>query len=315
MANAVTSVVIRKGDIVFHVHGERDDVQAGAEGVWLAKGQVDGIYDTPTKTTYKTGAFQDGSTMKARKFLHRDMPLGFHIRDTNNLYELNESAFRQIFEYEVDKWDPDPQPTTIEIETTMSGVRKLDVLMHEQPEFDADVDPIMQEYGNLILKLRAGQPMWYEDDYVDVFSSSTPGTAAGTVTVFNPTDQICRHKWIVTRGTWTLPDFQWVGARGDRLPGGPFGSRTITIPTLTDLNGGAVVSLDRQDLMLRDAHDTNILPLLGGRFFSFPIPPYTPPTEVPVKVTGAPTGGAMCQLVMPRRWSRPWGLELVVPGS
>jgi len=315
MANSVTSIIVRKDTMVFHVHGTADGVNAGTEGVWLAKGQVDNIYDAPVKTTYKTGAFQDGSTMKARKFLHRDMPLGFHIRDTDSLFELNESAFRQIFDYQVDPWDPDPQPTSLEVTTTLSGTRTIDVLMHEQPEFASDLDPIMQEYGNLILKLRAGQPMWYEDDYVDVFSTSTAGTATGTVTIWNPTDQICRHRWVLTRGTWTLPDYQWVGVRGDRTPDGPFGDRTITLPPLTDVNGGAVVSLDRQDLMLRDAHDTNILPLLGGRFFSFAIPPYTPPTEVPVKVTGAPSGGAMCQLVMPRRWSRPWGLELLTPGS
>ena len=315
MANSVTSIIVRKDTMVFHVHGTADGVNAGTEGVWLAKGQVDNIYDAPVKTTYKTGAFQDGSTMKARKFLHRDMPLGFHIRDTDSLYELNESAFRQIFDYQVDPWDPDPQPTSLEVTTTLSGTRTIDVLMHEQPEFASDLDPIMQEYGNLILKLRAGQPMWYEDDYVDVFSTATAGTATGTVTIWNPTDQICRHRWVLTRGTWTLPDYQWVGVRGDRTPDGPFGDRTITLPPLTDVNGGAVVSLDRQDLMLRDAHDTNILPLLGGRFFPFAIPPYTPPTEVPVKVTGAPAGGAMCQLVMPRRWSRPWGLELLTPGS
>lgn len=37
----VKSIRIRRGSQVFHVHGQN----AGAEGVWLAHGQVEGIYD------------------------------------------------------------------------------------------------------------------------------------------------------------------------------------------------------------------------------------------------------------------------------
>jgi hypothetical protein len=77
------------------------------------------------------------------------------------------------------------------------------------------------------------------------------------------------------------------------------------------LNGGAVVDLDGNELMFRDANDTNILGQLAGQFFNFPIPPYTPPTDLPVSYTGAPGGGAMVRLVQPRMWSRPWGLERI----
>ena len=40
---------VRKGDTVIHVHGDK----AGQEGVWLAHGQVQGIYDAPVRTTWK----------------------------------------------------------------------------------------------------------------------------------------------------------------------------------------------------------------------------------------------------------------------
>ena len=50
----ITQIVIRRGLAVFHVYGPK----AGREGVWLAKGQVDGIYDSPVKTTWRSGAFQ-----------------------------------------------------------------------------------------------------------------------------------------------------------------------------------------------------------------------------------------------------------------
>ncbi|MGB0972375.1 MAG: hypothetical protein ACPGVG_15660, partial [Mycobacterium sp.] len=212
-APGITAIRIRRGEHVFHVHGDK----AGQEGIWLAKGQVSGIYEAPVKTTYKTGAFQRGSTAKATKWLHRDLEMGFHCKETvSNTYEWNESAFRQIFAYEDDPWSLTPKKTTIEVVTDISGTRKLDVLMYEEPEFTSESDPLKQQYGNLLLKLRAAQPLWYEDDYTDEFTS-TATTAAGTVTVHNPTDQIMYHRWVLTSAatsgdvTWKLPDFQWVG--------------------------------------------------------------------------------------------------------
>lgn len=308
----IKSIVIRRGEHSFHVHGE----MAGLEGVWLAKGQVEGIYDAPIKSTWKTGAFQTGSTHKAVKRLHRDMELGFHIIDTQDTYEWNESMFRQIFFYEEDQWSTDPKATTIEVQTDISGTRKLDVLMYEEPDFAASIDPIKQQYGNLILKLRAGQPHWYEDDVISEFTS-TATSASGTVTVSNPTDQVMYIKWVLTAAAtsgsaiWTLPDFQWVGDPGERIPGGAQGERYITDIEVTEANGGCTIDLDRSELMFRDYNDTNILGQMGAaKIFTFPIPPYTPEFELPVSYKGA-NGGATCQLIMPRRWSRPYGLEAV----
>lgn len=286
----VTAIRIVKGDTVFHVHGDK----AGAEGVWLAKGQVTGLYDAPVKTTWKTGAFQVGSTHRAKKFLHRDLTLGFHIKDTSTSWEFNESRFRSIFDYEPDPWDDGYEPTVIEVETEISGVRRLDVLMSEAPQFDSELDPQMQQYGNVIFQLRAGQPFWYEDDYVSV-------AVSGQVTVKNPTDQVAYHKWVLTPGTYTLPDYSWSGPPGARSISG---TRAVSGITVTSQNGGAVVDLDRSELMFRDAANTNLLAQLGGKFFEFPIPPYTPSTKLPVSASGGSV-----QLRVPQRWSRPWGLE------
>lgn len=298
----ITAIRIRKDDSVFHVHGD----QAGAEGVWLAKGQVQGIYDSPVLTTWKTGAFLEGSIQRGRKYLHRDLVLGFHVKDTANTWELNDSHFRQIFEYEPDPWDDNWSPTTIEVETELSGTRKLDVLMWEAPEFEADLDPQMQQHGNLILKLRAGQPFWYEDDVLTAFSSSST-SASGTIGVSNPADQIMYHKWELSPATWTLPDFTWSGGKGTRTASN---NRTISGIVVGTGNGGAVVDLDRQELMFRDAANTNILGQLSGKFFEYPVPPHTPLRFLPVSFSAAPSGGATVRLRQPRRWSRPWGLEL-----
>jgi hypothetical protein len=300
----IRAIRIVKGDTVFNVHGPL----AGAEGVYLAAGQVHLLYETLVKTTWKTGAFEAGGRPKGVKWLAKDCNLGFHIRDTFTEYELNDSLFRQCFDYIPDPYDPNAPPTTIEVDTDLSGTRKLDVLMYETPEFDPDLDPIMQQYGNYIFKLRAGQPFWYEDDDVSTYTAGA-GSGAGTVIGWNPTDQPCYHQWVLTPASWTLADYQILGARGARIPAGPNAARTVGPIVITTANGGGVVDLDGSHLMFRDANNTNLMGQMAGKFFIYEIPPYTPHTELPVSYSGA-SGGAMAQLVMPRRWSRPWGLEL-----
>lgn len=304
----IRAVRIVKGDKILHVHG----IKKGAEGCWLAAGQVDRIYDAPVRTVYKSGAFQEGSTHRFTKRLHRDMDLGFHVKETvSNSYELNDSVLRQMFEYEDDPWDPSPEPTTIEVETELSGIRKLDVLMYEEPELIPDTDPLWQQFGNIVFKLRASDPMWYEDTVIDSFSAETT-TASGSVIVENPTDNVMRHKWVLTPATWVIPDVQWVGAKGERAPGGVHANRYLTGVTITSGNGGATADLDRNELMWRDANNTNILGQLGStKILYYPIPPYTPPTSLSVSYSAAPSGGARAELWMPRRWSRPWGLEML----
>jgi hypothetical protein len=302
----IRAIRIVKGDKIFHVHGD----QAGAEGVYLAANQVENLYDAPIKTTYKTGAFQVGSTFRYAKHLERDLNLGFHVKETRALYEFNDSEFRRMFAYEPDQWDAEGSPTTIEVETDLSGIRKLDVLMYEQPQFTPEIDPLTQEYGNVIFRLRAGQPNWYEDDIIDTFTGGA-SSGSGSVTVENPTDLTMYHQWTLTPATWTLPDFSWTGGPGERAPGGTDSARTISGIAITDTNGGAVVDLDRSALMYRDMNDTNLQAQLGPvRIFNYPIPPYTPETSLPVLYEGA-SSGATVELVMKRRWTRPWGLELL----
>lgn len=303
----------RRGNKVFHVYGGPNE---GREGIHLAQGGFMGVYDAPVRTTWKTGAFTDGSRQKHRKWLHRDMELIFHVIDTiDSPWQFNDSEFRRMFDYELDPWEEDPEPTVLEVETELSGVRCLDVLMYEEPEFEPAIDPHKNQHGILTLKLRAGQPFWYETSIITSFSATT-ASAAGTITVENPTDQTMHHKWILTRATWTLPDVSWSGPKGERTPGGKHPDRAVEGITVTEVNGGMTVDLDGQELMFRDAHDTNAMGQMAGKFFNYSIPPYTPATDLVVAYEDAPAGGAMVQLVQPRRWSRPWGLELpAIPGT
>ncbi len=299
---------------IFHTHGD----QAGIEGVWNAMGQVKGIWDSPVQTTWKSGAFQVGSTQKAVKRLHRDMTLGFHVTEAAGKgAEENESDLRDIFDYEVDEYDDNPEPTVLHLDTDQSGERRLDLLMYDTPIFEADVDPLEQQYFNLILKVRAGQPDWYQldpatgKDYRSVFQSGSTN-AEGFIEVENPTDRPIKQKWVLTRATWRIPDVSWKGGKRKRRPAGPYGNRVLTLNPITAVQGGIVISLDKQrDLIIRDHNYTNALPAIlpNGQHFMHEIPPHTPKTLLPISYIDAPAGGARAELVQPRRWSRPWGQE------
>jgi hypothetical protein len=299
---------------VFNTHGDN----GGIQGIWNAQGQVQGIYDAPKKTVWKSGAFQEGSTQKAVKSLERDMTLGFHCIETDTrTAEANESDFRMMFEYEVDEWDDDPEPTIMHIETDQSGERRLDLLMYDTPTMESDTDPIEGQYFNLILKVRAGQPNWYELDPITgaahktVFEDSAT-SAEGYIEVENPTDTEMRHEWVLTRATWNVPDPSWRGGRGKRRPAGQYGSRVVTLKPITAIQGGIRISLDGSKLHVRDFNYTNAIGAImpAGKRIIHRIPPYTPKTRLPISYTAAPPGGARAELIQPRRWTRPWGQEL-----
>jgi hypothetical protein len=287
------------------VHGDG----AGDRGVFLGEGQVSGIYDSPEKQVWKSGSRQIGAKQRNRKILARDLDLGFLCKETQtHTAEENESYLIQAIGYDLDAWDEDARYARMRITTDISGVRELDIVQYEQPDLNTAQDPIMHQLLNPVLKLRSGNPDWYSPDFV----SSALFTEDGwkDVSVENPTPRPMLHKWVATKGIWTIPDFSWVGSKGNRYPGGVHSRRFIACPEITDSDGGMTIDIDLQELMARSANDTNILARFGGQFFQYAIPPYTQKQTLPVYCEGVGESGAMIQLVQPRRWPRPWGLEL-----
>ncbi|OXM19351.1 hypothetical protein [Rhodococcus qingshengii] len=296
------------------VHGE----DAGTEGVDLGVDQVKGLFDSPVRTSWVAANAESGGTMKGMWNDWRDLALGFHVsadRVAGGDQEDIDSRFRQAFDYRVDQWDHDAKLACIEV-ITENSTRFLDVQLYEQPDFDPGIDPLVVEYSNPIIPLRAGQPHYYEDDYVTKWSTGS-SSGSGEIEVWNPTDQPMRHKWIGTRGDWILPDVSWEGPPGKRRPGVSKlsgrndANRSIVMPSIGALEGGFTVDLDPMKLMVRDAANTNLLGRMPvpGRFFEYVIPPKTQKQTLRVSVTNAPAGGAMIQLVQPRRWSRPIGMQ------
>lgn len=288
------------------VHGDG----AGDRGSWLGEGQVAGIYDAPEKQTWKSGARMRGAKQKNRKVMARDMDLGFMCKETRtHTAEENESYLAQAIGYGLDEYDDDAKFARLRVTTDMSGSRCLDIVQYQEPDFSPKQDPIKDQLLNPILKLRSGDPDWYEPDVISPQTWTEDGWK--DVTVENPTNRPMMQKWIATQGTWTLPDFSWRGRKGHRYPGGQHSQRFIACPAITPTDGGMTIDLDTANhLMARAANGTNILGRFGGKFFMHVIPPYTQRQTLPVFCEDVPEQGAMLQLVQPRRWSRPWGLHL-----
>lgn len=265
-----------------------------------------GIYDAPVTTTYKASAAQRGATYHGKRFLKRDITFAVSIHGaTAEDWEDRDAAWREAWDYELDPWDPDATLTKMQISTDRT-TRWLWLALDKSIELESDRDPHILRKSVVPMAVTAAQPMWEETPKVTVFETGQGG-GEGFVEVSNPTDVEMAHKWVVTRGRWTLPDFSWHGKKHHRTPGGPYAARTITLPLLTDLEGGARIDLDPITMHVRDLHGTNLIGRMGGFHFMHRIPPKTPPTRLPVKVTDAPAGGARVELHQPRLWLRPWG--------
>lgn len=295
------------------VHGDN----RGQQGVYLSEGGVSKLYDSPEKQTWKQGARQQKAKQKSRKSLARDMDLQFTCKETfGRTAEQNESLLVQAIGFELDRWDDAAKLAKVALSTDVSGTRYLDIVQYEDPDIDAKTDPIAQQLLKPVLKIRAGDPDWYEIDpaspYGHPFTSCVfTADGWGEIEVSNPTNRVMAIKWVCTLGTWLLPDHSWRGAPNHRRPAGVDAARMLQCPTITATDGGMTVDRDPDELMARSANNTNILARFGARFLQYDIPPYTQKQMLPVYVADIPGGGARVDLVQPRRWSRPWGLEKV----
>ncbi|ORL01570.1 hypothetical protein [Prescottella equi] len=283
---------------------------AGRQGIILAAGQVQGIHDAPVKTEWTSGRLEVGGRSKGASYEVRDLLLGFHLfgEDSDGGVTELSSRLRKMFTYERDPWDPDEQLAAMFCKTRRS-LRKLHFQLYDPIANDPEFDPEIDEYENVIFPLRAGQPMWESRKDVTVWKT-TQSSDSGFIEVWNPTDRPLLQTWVLTRGQWTISDTSWIGPKGKRVPGGEFGGRTLPLNPIDAVHGGARINLDPMKLMVESWSGTNLLGELAGQFFFMhEIPPYTPPTLLPIAVTGAPSGGARAELHMRRFWSRPWGLE------
>lgn len=307
--------IIGQNDERIPVHGDG----AGTVGVHLSEDGVDTLLThAPEKQTWKSGARQKGSKPKNRKILHKDIDLTFLVMETDvTSYEVNDSYLEQAIGFELDQYDEDAKYAKIAVTTDISSTRYLDIVQYEEAEFSPDHDPLDQCFGETTLKIRAGDPDWYEMFDGNPFWTSAcefDASGEGFVEVWNPTPRDMHLYWVCTMGTWEIPDFSWKGKRGARVPGGKYQKRFVKTPPITSTHGGLRISAtDRTKLMAADFHDTNILALFGGQFFMHKIPAYTQKQRLPVFFTDSQSlGQGRVELRQPRLWPRAYGGELRV---
>ena len=280
-------------------------------GVTLSEGGVQGLLDSPVETQWVEDT-EMGVVFGGIRYLPRDMTLGFYLDDAaGGEAEIGrlESDFRMDFAAQPDEWDDDFQHTQVVVESELSGERRLTMQMREAPELKTERDPYTQQFYDVTYELRAPMPLWDSGKQVAVFEGS--GTSgSGTILVSNPTDTPMRHTWVLTRGQWTLPDPSWRGKKGHRAPAGPYASRTLPLPLITADDQGVRITRERRKLVAMTFTGSNFQGRMDGKFLMHDIPPYTPPTLLPISYTNAPAGGARAELHQPRLWTRPVGLEL-----
>ena len=273
-------------------------------GFEFGKKQVSGLYHAPVDTEWTSARRQRGASLKGIENPARDMTIGFHVyADRDNPFEEVEDRLRSMFTYRLDPWWPDDELAKFVVESD-DGERELHVQMYDEPELAPDLDPTLLQYVNVFYKLRAAQPFW--ESKTVVTSWETSGTSgSGTIEVSNPTDVPMYQRWVLTQGTWTVADHAWTGQPRKRVPAD---TRTITLKPVTAAMGALVIDLDPMRIMMADHAGTNIMGTVGGGYyFIHEIPSHTPPTQLPISVTGAPSGGARAELHQPRLWTMPWG--------
>ena len=282
---------------------------AGNRGVHMGE-EPAGLWDTPEKQTWTSGARAIGSVQKNRKILHRDIELPVLIKETTaHTYEDNESYLLQSIGYELDPCDDDAKYARLAVTTDLSGTRYVNMVQYKEPDFEPQNDPIAQQFAELTLNIRVGDADWFGDTVISAFEFGDNGT--GEVWVENPCPRPMLHFWRVTEGTWFIPDFSWRGQPGRLRPAGEYETRYVTVEVLEVDGVTEIRPADRSRLMIENQYETNILGRQTSRgFFLHEIPPYTPKQALKVHLTDCPTGGARVELHQPRRWTRPWGGEL-----
>jgi hypothetical protein len=168
-------------------------------------------------------------------------------------------------------------------------------------------DPHIKAWGRVTMMCTAGVPWWVEDDVISTASTVTNTTVSGVetllMTVSNPTDQPLYLRWVLPAPTnstqWTVPDFSW--ADDDNA------ARAIQLPTQT-IGQNLTIDTDPLEEMIVSSDGSLFWARMNGQLFEFPVPAYTPPTQIPIQVKGVPIG-TPAMVRCPRNWSRPWGLQ------
>lgn len=258
----------------------------GQEGVELSRGPQ-GLHDeAPIKTIWQQSAFQEGATFIDYTIEPLDLVLAFDVVGDEDNWQEIDALFYSCF---------DPVVPAQIVVTSETGTRILSVTKLEASKTTSDRDPRILGWSHIVFTLRAAWPFWQGD--TDTHTVTISGSGTSYLTVENPTDRPLWPQWALTApGRWTIPDFSFQDDGNQ--------NRTITTPTLS---AGQDLTIDTYPLheSYVAADRSNIAGRFGGIEFQHPIPPRTPPTKIPISLTGGTTTST-AQLRLVHQWQRPW---------
>lgn len=265
----------------------------GNRGVVLAP-EADGLIDPPVSTIWKSSATQIGSTYQAARYAARDLQLKLWIWDDDRWdWQVTDSLWRRAWSYERD---------SELIVRSDSGERRLRCRLSQTPEVK-----LGQEGGHagghteMALSLRAGNPMWTQEDTTDVWRFDGIHYT-GFVTVTNPTDTQAWVKYVsVGPASLILPDHSFEDREG--WPGYEHRDRRVVLP-FQNHRQNLLIDTDPMTEQVVSSDGSQFWARMNGQAFVYPVPPWTPPTRIPVAVNPLPW--------LPNLWAR-LGIPFDIP--
>lgn len=281
--------LIGRDGIRWTIHGRH----AAAQGVALLQGTKP-LWEAPIKSVWMQGAFQEGATYLGYRTEPLDPVLVFGIRGRSTIdWQRTEAQFLASL--------GNPDDTLVLEARSPSGVRTLGLRLTDTPEQVGEHDEEKNAFSKYIVQFRAGWPRWVGETEVSSWSSPS-SSGSGFVTVSNPTDTWMYPQWVCTApGRWVVPDYSWTDDGQ--------ASRLITTPTLAVGQDLTIDTYPAHEPYVA-ADGSNIAGRFGGVMFLHPVPPHTPPTQLPVSLEAGEAGAAI-MLRMPRNYRRPKGGDLL----
>lgn len=250
--------------------------------VRLLEGNLGDILDAPVTTTYKRRAGQAGTTFRGVSVQERIMVFPMLIFG-DDMVELSrvDSDFRRALSYE-DEFH-------VEVETAISGTRRLAVRLQESPELKNVFDPHETGHYDYTFTLLAADPYWTGIEHTSEFVFDGLNWYGDTVTFRNHGDVHLWPKWVLTApAKFILPDPNFKKGELDKK---------IVLP-FQPLGRDVLVDTDPLEELITSSDDTLLWAEMGGQFFENPVPPHTMPTEVEVAVDPLPN----LPVVLPDGW-------------
>jgi len=322
------------------VNGERFTLAGpneGAEGVYLGTG-VTGLYDPPVKVIYEEPGNYPGARYLNHRILRRDIVFGVEILKDgpgSKSWISRDSAWRKAWAFDRD--------CKLWVTTQESGPRYLKCRLGESPDISLFTDPKLNTINRADMTVIAGDPFWYGNEAIHTVRTKKdtrfqPSALAGnlkweaqpketlklSVGALNPTDQYIFPIWTVPAATEELKGYD-LGILGtinfpwDKAPFTQFvlpdysyedpaqANRRVRTPELI-FGEDCVINTDPREDTYMAANDAPVWARTNGVRFRNAIPPYTGARELEITVSGC-APGQVIELVLPRPWTRPWGLE------